>query len=407
MRILMVSPYPPTRDGIANYADPGSQAAPVGGQRRRGAVAGSVGRTSPPRPPGSARRDRAGAPGACVRPRDRAVPPGDVLSAAPLAVRAGRGSTWRWPAAFRAGRHVEVRLHEFPHAGAETASERFAAGRRCGRRSIASPSTPNRSGPSSPRRSGSRRAESRSRQPRRELRTPHRPRSHCGPEPPRTSRRWIHVPLDRVPPAAQGIRPVGARVRRTRRSRMSPRRRRFAPPRGSASTWPTSTSCVPWWSRRPERTCTSRTSATPSSTSGSWPPTRSCSRTGSSGRRRCASEPPSINDRSLRRGRAASPTKCPPTRCSSPTTKNSRRRCGRSPGWKAATDRSVGGPTAERDAVMSEIKLRAAQRRPARWRAVQVPPRRGLGRRRRRHRCGDSPRSHCRRPAPPAPAHRR
>ena len=82
MRILMVSPYPPIRDGIASYAVQEVAALARRGPRRRGALAVALGRAPPPRVARTAWPARAGQARAPLRPRDHPVPPRHLLSAA-------------------------------------------------------------------------------------------------------------------------------------------------------------------------------------------------------------------------------------------------------------------------------------------------------------------------------------
>ncbi len=126
MRILMVSPYPPARDGIANYA--------IQEVKRLRAEGNDVEVLSPGPSAAHHHLDLQGVRGAVALGRrargyDRLIvqyhpaiflPPNPTPSQRTKVYLALAG-------AFRAAGHVEVRVHEFPHAGTETASERFAA----------------------------------------------------------------------------------------------------------------------------------------------------------------------------------------------------------------------------------------------------------------------------------------
>ncbi len=83
VRILMVSPYPPVRDGLANYAVQEVKRLRAAGHDVEVLSPGPVGRPPPPRPPRGAGRARARPPGPRLRPGDRAVPPGGLLPRRP------------------------------------------------------------------------------------------------------------------------------------------------------------------------------------------------------------------------------------------------------------------------------------------------------------------------------------
>ena len=135
MRILMVSPYPPPRDGLANYAVQEVKRLRAAGSRRRGAVAGPVGRAPPPRPRRGPRRARARPARARLRPgRSSSTTRRSSCRSGATPGERARDLRARSRSAWTAARDVELRVHEFPHAGAETRA-RGARGRAaCGRR---------------------------------------------------------------------------------------------------------------------------------------------------------------------------------------------------------------------------------------------------------------------------------
>ena len=128
MRILMVSPYPPTRDGLANYA-----VQEVKDLRSRGE---DVEVLSPGPSAAHHHLDLEGVRGALalarrVRDYDR------VIVQYHPAIFFGEHSTpgerarifAAYAMTFRCAHSVEVRVHEFAHSGAETRSEALAAQR--------------------------------------------------------------------------------------------------------------------------------------------------------------------------------------------------------------------------------------------------------------------------------------
>ena len=126
MHILMVSPYPPTRDGLANYA--------VQEVKRLRADGHDVEVLSPGPSAAHHHLDLVGVRGALalarrVRGYDRVIVqyhPNIYFGDDPTP--AERARTYAAMAvAFRATRHVEVRVHEYPHSGAETKREAAAA----------------------------------------------------------------------------------------------------------------------------------------------------------------------------------------------------------------------------------------------------------------------------------------
>ena len=126
MRILMVSPYPPARDGLANYA--------VQEVKRLRADGHDVEVLSPGPSAAHHHLDLVGVRGALalarrVRGYDRVIVqyhPNIFFGDRPTP--AERSRTYAALAvAFRAAHHVEVRVHEYPHAGAETRGEATAA----------------------------------------------------------------------------------------------------------------------------------------------------------------------------------------------------------------------------------------------------------------------------------------
>jgi Glycosyltransferase len=126
MRILMVSPYPPARDGLANYA--------VQEVKRLRADGHDVEVLSPGPSAAHHHLDLAGVRGAMalarrVRAYDRVIVqyhPAIFFGDRPTPAERARVYA-ALAIAFRAARHVEVRVHEFPHAGPETKGETFAA----------------------------------------------------------------------------------------------------------------------------------------------------------------------------------------------------------------------------------------------------------------------------------------
>ena len=126
MRILMVSPYPPTRDGLANYA--------VQEVKRLRAAGNDVEVLSPGASAAHHHLDLEGARGGLALAR-RVHGYDRVIVQYHPAIFFGRNPTpadrariyCAYAVAFRAARDVEIRVHEFPHAGAETKSEAFAA----------------------------------------------------------------------------------------------------------------------------------------------------------------------------------------------------------------------------------------------------------------------------------------
>ncbi len=126
MRILMVSPYPPARDGLANYA--------VQEVKRLRADGNDVEVLSPGPSAAHHHLDLVGTRGALalarrVRGYDRVIVqyhPNIFLGDRPTPSE--RARTYAALAiAFRAAHHVEVRVHEYPHAGGETRAEAAAA----------------------------------------------------------------------------------------------------------------------------------------------------------------------------------------------------------------------------------------------------------------------------------------
>ncbi len=128
MRILMVSPYPPTRDGLANYA--------VQEVKRLRADGNDVEVLSPGPSAAHHHLDLNGVRGALALAR-RVRGYDQVIVQYHPAIFFGERSTpsertrvyLALAAAWNVARHVELRVHEFPHAGAETARESFAARR--------------------------------------------------------------------------------------------------------------------------------------------------------------------------------------------------------------------------------------------------------------------------------------
>ncbi|MEP6624937.1 MAG: glycosyltransferase family 4 protein, partial [Acidimicrobiia bacterium] len=126
MRILMVSPYPPTRDGLANYA--------VQEVKRLRADGDDVEVLSPGPSAAHHHLDLIGARGALalarrVRSYDRVIVqyhPNIFFGDRPTPSERARTYA-ALTVAFRTAHHVEVRVHEYPHAGAETKAEATAA----------------------------------------------------------------------------------------------------------------------------------------------------------------------------------------------------------------------------------------------------------------------------------------
>ena len=128
MRILMVSPYPPARDGLANYA--------VQEVKRLRAQGHDVEVLSPGPSAAHHHLDLVGVRGALalarrVRAYDRVIvqyhpaifmPPGAAPGERTM-IYAVLAAAWT------AARDVELRVHEFPHVGAETRSEALVARR--------------------------------------------------------------------------------------------------------------------------------------------------------------------------------------------------------------------------------------------------------------------------------------
>lgn len=128
MRILMVSPYPPARDGLANYA--------VQEVKRLRADGNDVEVLSPGPSAAHHHLDLNGVRGALalarrVRGYDRVIV--QYHPAIFLRGNSTPGERARvylaLAAAWTAAHHVELRVHEFPHAGAETVRESLAARR--------------------------------------------------------------------------------------------------------------------------------------------------------------------------------------------------------------------------------------------------------------------------------------
>jgi glycosyltransferase involved in cell wall biosynthesis len=128
VRILMVSPYPPARDGLANYA--------VQEVKRLRAAGHDVEVLSPGPSAAHHHLDLVGVRGALALARrargyDRVI----VQYHPAIFMRAGSTPGERarvygaLAAAWTVAREVELRVHEFPHAGAETRSEAMAARR--------------------------------------------------------------------------------------------------------------------------------------------------------------------------------------------------------------------------------------------------------------------------------------
>lgn len=128
MRILMVSPYPPARDGLANYA--------VQEVKRLRAQGHDVEVLSPGPSAAHHHLDLVGVRGALalarrLRAYDRVI----VQYHPAVFLRPGASPGERaleyaaLAAAWTMAHDVELRVHEFPHAGAETASEALAARR--------------------------------------------------------------------------------------------------------------------------------------------------------------------------------------------------------------------------------------------------------------------------------------
>jgi glycosyltransferase involved in cell wall biosynthesis len=126
VRILMVSPYPPARDGLAQYA--------VQEVKRLRAQGHDVEALSPGPSAAHHHLDLAGARGALalarrVRAYDRVIVqfhPAIFFGERPTPAERARVYA-ALTVAFRAAHHVEVRIHEFPHAGTESKSEALAA----------------------------------------------------------------------------------------------------------------------------------------------------------------------------------------------------------------------------------------------------------------------------------------
>jgi glycosyltransferase involved in cell wall biosynthesis len=128
VRILMVSPYPPARDGLANYA--------VQEVKRLRAQGHDVEVLSPGPSAAHHHLDLIGVRGALalalrVRAYDRVIVQYHPAIFMPVGPTPGeRARIYAALAiAWTAAREVELRVHEFPHAGAETRSEALAARR--------------------------------------------------------------------------------------------------------------------------------------------------------------------------------------------------------------------------------------------------------------------------------------
>lgn len=126
MRVLMVSPYPPARDGLANYA-----VQEVKHLRARGE---HVEVLSPGPSAAHHHLDLEGVRGALalarrVRDYDRVIVQyHPAIFVGERSTPAERARTFGALAvAFRRAHSVEVRVHEFPHAGSETKAETIAA----------------------------------------------------------------------------------------------------------------------------------------------------------------------------------------------------------------------------------------------------------------------------------------
>ena len=238
VRILMVSPYPPTRDGLANYAVQEVKRLRAEGHDVEVLSPGPVGRAPPPRPRRASRGGLALAKR--VRGYDRVIVqfhpamffPEPSTSPERAAIYGALAVAWR------AAPDVELRVHEFPHEGAAGEPARSAgrardvAGRRSHPRAHRASSATLLAAAFglSPRSHHGRRS-------RRELRAPHASSSAGrGARPARARAGRVRLPVDRVPAAAQGLRPRGARVRRPRRARLPARDRRLAARRGRPST---------------------------------------------------------------------------------------------------------------------------------------------------------------------------
>ncbi len=128
VRILMVSPYPPARDGLANYA--------VQEVKRLRADGNDVEVLSPGPSAAHHHLDLVGVRGALalarrVRGYDRIIVqyhpaiffPTRTTPAERARIYLALGAVWT------AAHHVELRVHEFPHVGAETKGEMLAARR--------------------------------------------------------------------------------------------------------------------------------------------------------------------------------------------------------------------------------------------------------------------------------------
>ena len=126
MRILMISPYPPARDGLANYA-----VQEVKELRARGDVVEVL---SPGPSAAHHHLDLQGVRGGLALAR-RVRNYDQIIVQYHPAIFFGEHSTpvlrtkvfGAYALAFRAAHRVEVRVHEFPHAGPETRSEALAA----------------------------------------------------------------------------------------------------------------------------------------------------------------------------------------------------------------------------------------------------------------------------------------
>ncbi|MGZ6956271.1 MAG: glycosyltransferase family 4 protein [Acidimicrobiia bacterium] len=128
MRILMVSPYPPARDGLGQYA--------VQEVKRLRAAGHEVEVLSPGPSAAHHHLDLVGVRGALalarrVRAYDRVIVQyHPAIFMPPAATPAERARVYgALAAAWSVARDVELRVHEFPHAGGETRAESLAARR--------------------------------------------------------------------------------------------------------------------------------------------------------------------------------------------------------------------------------------------------------------------------------------
>ena len=112
-RILMVSPYPPIRDGIGTYAAQEVKRLLLDGPRRRGAVAPAVGRAPPPRPAQPARRRWRWRSGSAATTASSSSTTPTSSTRTPSGRRRSAAITAGLIAMCLRGRNVELRLHEF------------------------------------------------------------------------------------------------------------------------------------------------------------------------------------------------------------------------------------------------------------------------------------------------------